>query len=128
MRQLVGWVTCSWLVTFFLWACIGICFGGCIDAPLEEDPAPITRIVIAWDPRRCGEPHRVVLELADEAGTAVSASTPCAIGMLALDADRLGFYEGRLYSWIAGEPIRSVVLLRLEVDTPLARWIVETPP
>lgn len=100
--------------------------GACIDAPLP-DTEPLTRIQLDWDPRLCGEPHRVVLELEDEAGTALSTSTPCVLGTLSLDGEAMGVYLGRLFGWTAGQPIRGEVPVRLDVDAPHVRWFV-TPP
>ncbi len=106
---------------------VAAALGGCIDAPLG-DPLPLTRIQLDWDPRECGAPHRVVLELEDEAGTAMSTSTPCVMGTLALDGEAMGIYLGRMFAWTAGAPPRSILPLRLDVDAPHVRWFVHMPP
>jgi hypothetical protein len=105
-------------------------FVACIDAPFP-DPPPAARIVTTWDPLDCGKvPYRVVVELEDDAGVELSASTPCARGTLALDAPHFGIYRGRIYAWqLAGDSavIRSVMAVRLAVDEPIVRWWVATP-
>jgi hypothetical protein len=84
-------------------------------------------VVAAWDPLQCGEPHRVVIELEDDAGVPLSASAPCALGELTLDAPAFGRYRGRIYAWSPAEPERSVAPVELIIDTPVLRWIVPTP-
>ncbi len=113
-----------WLATFLFWSL----FVACIDAPMPESE-PIARILTTGDPLACGEPHRDVLELEVEAGTKRSASTPCAMGSLALDAPHFGVYWGRIYAWqLDAEPqARSVMPFRLAVDEPVVRWLVATP-
>lgn len=101
-------------------------FAACIDQPpLPPDAA--ARLVVAWDPAPCGPPHRVAVELADEAGARLSSSATCASGSIALDAPHFGVYIGRVYAWTAGEPIRSITPLHLAIDEPLVRWLVATP-
>jgi len=56
---------------------------GCLDVP-PESSAATARLVTAWDPLECGDPHRVVVELEDDGGAKLSASTPCNIGGLTL--------------------------------------------
>ena len=116
-------VVACWLFTFLFW----VTFVACVDAPPYDHP-PAARVVVSWDPLSCGDPHRVVVELEDDSGAEISSSTPCAIGGLALDAPWYGIYRGRIYSWSAGEPIRSVVPVRITVDEPIVRWIIATPP
>jgi hypothetical protein len=36
-------------------------------------------------------------------------------------------YVGRVYAWTAGEPIRSITPVRLDVDEPIVHWLVATP-
>ena len=102
----------------------------CIDAP--PDPGPIggggARLVVAWDPLACGEPHRVAIELADDAGAEVSGSTPCSLGGLAIDLPHLGSYHGQIYAWAPAAPMRSVAPLEVEVDQAIVRRQVATPP
>jgi hypothetical protein len=123
MRLLIC-VVAPWLGTFLFWSL----FVACIDAPMP-DSEPIARILTIWDPLACGEPHRVVLELEDEAGTKLSASTPCENGSLAIDAPHFGVYWGRIYAWqLDADPqARSVMQFRLAVDEPIVRWLVATP-
>jgi len=115
-----------WLLSFAFW----IGFVACIDAPLPDTPS-VARIVTAWDPLACGDPHRVVVELEDDDGTRLSASTTCAHGSLSLDAPHFGIYRGRIYAWQQvehAEPeIRSEMPIRLTVDEPVVRWWVMTP-
>jgi len=111
-----------WLATLVFWST----FVACIDAPLDEDP-PVARVVIAWDPLACGEPHRVAVELEDEAGARASTSTPCTTGGATLDLPHLGVYRGRIYAWTADEQARAVTSARLAVDASIVRWWVATP-
>jgi hypothetical protein len=121
MRLLIG-VGSSWFVTSLFW----LAFVACIDAPVDP-PEPQSRVVASWDPRRCGDPHRVVLELEDEAGARVSTSATCALGGLAVNVAHFGVYRGRVYAWDRGE-IRSVTPVVLAVDEPVLHWLIETPP
>ena len=124
MRFLV-WTGSPLLLSLAFWAA----FGACIDAPAPDIP-PAARIVAAWDPLACGEEHRVVVELEDDGGAMISASTRCATGMLTLDAPHYGIYRGRLYAWELDEDveIRSVMAIHMAVDQPIVRWWVATPP
>lgn len=119
------WISSPVLLSLAFWSS----FVACIDAPLPDTP-PAARIVAAWDPLACGEPHRVVVELEDEAGTRLSSSTQCATGMLTLDAPHWGIYRGRLYAWELEREveIRSVMNVLMTVDEPVVRWWVATPP
>ena len=123
--RLIVWIGSPWLLTFLFW----LTFVACVDSPPPDDSPPIARIVASWDPRLCGEPHRVVLELEDENGVKLSTSTRCALGALTLDAPHFGFYLGRIYAWeLDGDPIiRSITPLRLAVDEAVVRWVVDTP-
>jgi hypothetical protein len=125
MRCLVS-IVCSFTLSLLFW----LGFVACIDAPLP-DPPPASRIVTTWDPLDCGKiPYRVVVELEDDAGIEVSASTPCSHGTLPLDLPHFGIYRGRIYAWelTNGEAeIRSTMAVRLTVDEPVIRWWVATP-
>jgi hypothetical protein len=110
------------LVSILFWTA----FVACIDGPSLEAP-PSVRIVVSWDPLACGAPHRVAIELEDEAGVPISSSAPCALGGLTLEAPHFGVYLGRVYAWTAGQPIRSIMPVRLHVDEPIVRWMVATP-
>ncbi len=104
-------------------------FAACVDAPLPDTP-PVARVLTSWDPLDCGEPHRVVLELEDEAGAQLSRSAPCVTASLMLDAPHFGIYRGRIYAWqqVDHAPeVRSVMDVRLTIDEPLVRWFVMTP-
>ncbi len=105
-----------------------VLFVACIDAPVPDTP-PAARVVTAWDPLVCGAPHRVVVELEDDAGIMIAASTTCSAGMVTLDAPHFGIYRGRIYAWELDEDvvIRSEMPLRLTVDEPIVRWWVTTP-
>ena len=122
MRSLVVWIGSPWLFTLCFWAC----FGACIDAPIAPSP-PTARIVAAWDPLACGDPHRVVVELADDEGAQLGASVPCALGGLVLDAPHFGSYRGRVYAWLVGAAIRSESPAELEIADPIVHWELVTP-
>lgn len=98
----------------------------CVDAPIA-DPEPQARIVVAWDPLACGEPHRVVFELEDSRGARYARSTPCELGGMTLELVHWGVYRGRIYAWTLGPEIRSELAVRLEVDAPVIYWFVDTP-
>ena len=110
---------------------IGLTFAaGCVDMTMP-DVEPQARLIAAWDPLDCGEPHRVVFELEDERGVPLSRSAPCVVGGVSLDVPHWGIYRGRIYAWelqpSAESEIRSEVAVRLEVDSPIVHWYVETP-
>ncbi|HEU0032790.1 MAG TPA: hypothetical protein VFQ53_19295 [Kofleriaceae bacterium] len=121
------WIGSPWLATIVFW----LVFGACMDASIP-DPPPMARVIAEWDPRTCGEPHRVALELEDDAGAMIATSVPCNLGSLTLDAPHFGWYRGRLYAWALdppeGEPqIYAVRPVELAVDEPVVRWLVGTP-
>lgn len=107
-------------------ALLGAAVGACIDVPPEAGPA-VARLVTAWDPLACGEPHRVVVELEADDGAALSASTPCNIGGLTLDVPHFGSYRGRIYAWALAAPIRSIMPVEVSIDEPIVHWQVSTP-
>lgn len=100
----------------------------CIDQPFPETP-PAARVITAWDPLACGDPHRVAIELEDHKGVSASSSTTCAHGSMTLDVAHFGTYRGRIFAWsLEDDPqIRSITPVELVVDEPITRWIVETP-
>src|SRR5689334_15092869 len=114
MRWLLclGWS--AWVVAALGSISLGA-LGACMDAPVAGG-SPIARVVAAWDPLACGDPHRVAVELADDDGAAVSASTPCAIGGVTVDVGHFGSYRGRVYAWAPGAPVRSEAPLEVMVD------------
>jgi hypothetical protein len=117
----------TWLVSpVIATAACWFCAGACVDTPLAPAP-PQARLVASWDPLACGEPHRVVVELEDDAGVPLAASTPCALGELVIDAPHFGIYRGRIYAYALGEPIRSIVAVELTIDEPVVQWVVQTP-
>ena len=119
----LSWIGSTLLATALFWTCFGACV---IDnAPPASEPQ--SRIVAGWDPLACGEPHRVVVELEDDAGAPVSASAPCEVGSITLDVRHWGVYRGRVYAWTFGPEIRSEVPVRLDVDAPVIYWTIETP-
>jgi hypothetical protein len=122
MRSYLCLLCSPLLVAALAWTALG----ACIDAPVEAG-SPIARVVTAWDPLACGDPHRVAVELADEGGAAVSASAPCTIGGVTVDVGHLGAYRGRVYAWALGAPIRSEAPLEVMVDEPIVRCMVATP-
>ena len=99
----------------------------CLEAP-PEPRLSLARLVVAWDPLACGDPHRIVVDLQDEAGATTSASTPCSLGTLAIDVAHLGSYRGRIYAWALDAPARPVAPIELTIDQPIVRWDVMTPP
>src|SRR5262245_5371777 len=105
---------------------LAFAISACIDAPVERD-APFARLVAAWDPLACGDPHRVVIELGDEDGAGVSSSTPCNIGGLTVDVAHFGIYRGRIYAWVLGAAIRSEAAIEVMIDRPIVQWTVATP-
>ena len=114
------------IATAAFWLTFGTCVSGCVDQPVEP-PEPQARIIASWDPLDCGEPHRVVVELEDDAGAPISGSVPCEVGGLTLDLRHWGIYRGRIYAWTLGLVIRSVLAVRLDVDAPVVAWTVATP-
>lgn len=119
--KLALYVVAPWFATLLYWSMVA----SCLQAPLEIEPA--ARVVVAWDPRGCGPPHRVAVELEDDDGARSSGSVPCVLGGLSLDVPQLGIYRGRAYAWVAGEPARSITSIHLVVDEPVVRWLIETP-
>ena len=102
-------------------------FAACLDAPVGQGPS-VARLVVAWDPLACGEPHRIAIELADDTSASLSASSPCNLGGLTVDVSHFGSYHGRLYAWALDAPVRSVMPVELVIDQPITRWDVVTPP
>ena len=100
---------------------------GCLDLP-PESSAATARLVTAWDPLACGDPHRVVVELEDDGGAKLSAGTPCNIGGLTLDVSHLGSYHGRVYAWALDAPIRSITSIDVMIDKPIVHLQISTPP
>jgi hypothetical protein len=122
MRLLFARSCASWWVTV---SC-GIGLAACLDTPGESGPAT-ARLVVAWDPLACGEPHRVVVELEDDTGAELSASVPCTLGGLTVDLAHFGLYRGRIYAWALAAPIRSVTPLEVMIDEAIVQWHVATP-
>jgi hypothetical protein len=123
--RLATLVLTPWLASLLFW----LSFTACIDSPLPDADEPaIARVVVVWDPLACGDPHRVAVELEDQAGIALSSSTRCDAGSLSIDTRHFGVYYGRIYAWEAGEEIRSITPVRLFVDEPVVRWLIATPP
>lgn len=111
-------------------------FAACIDAP-PEPRLSLARLVVAWDPLACGDPHRLVVELRDDAGAVVSASTPCSLGTLAVDIAHFGSYRGRLSAWALDPPARPSgptdevtieATIEVTMDQPIVHWDVMVPP
>jgi hypothetical protein len=108
-----------------------IALAACIDAPPEPRMSP-GRLVVGWDPLACGDPHRLVVELRDEAGAVLSASTPCSLGTLAIDVAHFGSYRARIYAWVLDPTARPTApgerIVDLTIDQPIAHWDVTVPP
>jgi hypothetical protein len=100
-------------------------FGACVAAPARGTPE--ARVIVDWDPTACGDPHRVVLELADPGAAPYSKSAPCAVGSLELSAVDYGSYRGQIYASALGQPPRSVGKVELDVDERIVRRSVGTP-
>lgn len=98
---------------------------GCLD--LQRPGPPQARVVVYWDPLACGAPHRVAVDLLDDAGAESAASAPCALGELAIDLPHFGAYHGWTYAHFDGEAMRSVAPVELAVDDTVVRWQIETP-
>lgn len=122
MRSLLCLLCSPLLAAALAWTVLG----ACIDAPLAPGSS-VARVVVAWDPLACGDPHRVAVELQDDDGVLVSASTPCNIGGLTVDLSHLGSYHGRVYAWALDVPIRSEAPLELTIDDPIVHCMVATP-
>jgi len=103
-------------------------FTACVIEPPPDPPPPAARIVLAWDPAGCVDPHRVVVELEDEDGIDISSSAPCWLGAVTLDAPSWGIYRGRFYSWVLDQPISDVRRIEITVDAPIVRWQLSPPP
>jgi len=123
MRSLIALLCSPLLVAVVAWAA----FAACLDQPVGDGPS-LARLVVAWDPLACGDPHRVAVDLADDAGAPVSASTPCNLGGLTVDVAHFGDYHGRIYAWALDAPARSEMPIELTIDQPIVRWDVTTPP
>ena len=118
----ISWLFCTAVMTLAFWTC----FGACVDSPLQNDPAQ-AKIVATWDPLQCGAPHRVAIDLADDAGAPISSSTICATGSLTLDATHLGAWHGRIYAWTLGVGEHAATAVDLDVDEAVLHWQVDTP-
>ncbi|MBC7976830.1 MAG: hypothetical protein H7138_17790 [Myxococcales bacterium] len=112
--------------SWWVMAWCGVVLAGCLATPSEVAPAA-ARLVVTWDPLGCGEPHRVVVELEDEAGEARAASVPCNLGGVAVDVGHFGLYRGRIYAWAIAAPIRSVSSLEVAIEEPIVTLQMETP-
>jgi hypothetical protein len=123
MRRLVLFLSSPLFATAVLWTG----FAACIDAP-DGSRRSLARLVVAWDPLACGDPHRIVVELGDDSGAVTSASTPCSLGTLAIDVARFGSYHGRIYAWALGAPAGPEAPIDVTIDQPIVRWPLETPP
>jgi hypothetical protein len=131
VRAFVAWVGSATLGAALFWLLFGSCvLGGCVDTPLPAGD-PQARLLVAWDPLVCGDPHRVVVELEDFEGAKQSQSVPCELGEIALDIRHFGIYRGRIYAWMLGAGsaaiIRSEMPVELTIDAPIVQWVVETP-
>jgi hypothetical protein len=123
MRSLLVLLCSPLLAAAVMWTV----FAACLDAPVESGPS-LARLEVAWDPLACGEPHRIAIELADEAGVSISASTPCNLGGVTVDVAHFGSYHGRIYAWALDAPARSITPIDIVIDQPIVRWPVATPP
>lgn len=109
------------------WLVMMIGLLGCLDVPPPSAMA-LAAVVTTWDPLACGDPHRVAVELSDDKGAPRSASAPCELGVVTVDVDHYGSYTGRVYAWAVGALERSSVAIQLEVEEPVVRQRVATPP
>jgi hypothetical protein len=122
MRSLLVLLCSPLFAAALLWATLA----ACVDTP-PEPGAVIARLVAAWDPLACGDPHRVAVELEDEGGAMISASTPCNLGGLTLDVSHFGSYRGRIYAWALDAPIRSVTPVEVTIDQQIVHLLVSNP-
>ena len=122
MRSLITLLGAPRVVTVACWTVMA----ACLDVPGEPGPAA-ARLVVAWDPLACGDPHRVAIELEDDAGEPRAASVPCSLGGLTVDLAHFGIYRGRIYAWALGVPVRSATPIDLTIDEPIVHWQVATP-
>ena len=100
----------------FAFAGVLCCVVGCLDELPDDPTPPAARVVTAWDPLLCRDPRqRVVVELEDDDGFAISSSAACVIGGLTIDARKWGFYSGVVYAWMLGEPMHAVMRVTLAV-------------
>jgi hypothetical protein len=105
---------------------LALALTACLASPPAHAPA-MAQLVITWDPLACGDPHRVAVELADDAGAQLAGSAPCDVGVVALDVAAYGSYSGRTYAWAIGEPIRSIAPLAIDIGEPEVRQSIATP-
>ena len=128
MRSMLFDVTCTLAATAAFWTV----FGACVDAPVDaEAHAPLARLVASWDPLACNDPHRVVLELEDDAGLKRTASSHCELGGLMLVTSHFGIYRGRIYRVHDDGPIEismEAVAVQIAIDAPIVRWEIAQPP
>jgi len=123
MRSLLVFLCSPLVAAALLWTA----FAACLDAPAGSS-ASLARLVVAWDPLACGEPHRIAVELDDEAGAELSASSPCSVGSLTVDVSHFGSYHGRVYAWTSDAPTGAVVPIEVMIEQPIVHWDVATPP
>jgi hypothetical protein len=110
---------CSWLAAGLLSTALA-----CVDEPLATEPSP-ARLVVAWDPLACGRPHRVAVDLEDEAGAWCSVTVPCNLGGVAVDVPHRGVYWFHAASVDA--PPRSVIPVEVVIDEPIVHRFIATP-
>jgi hypothetical protein len=100
--------------------------GGCAST-LPAEPSSPPRVLVSWDLRACGAPHRVRVTLDAEDGEAFVGLAPCALGGVAIDVPRSGWYLGVLARDedvpTAGEPRVAIAVDRAIVD-----WSIGAPP
>jgi len=101
--------------------------GGCAEATATPEPPPQVWLDAHWDPLACGEPHRVVVALEDEAGAPLGDSAPCERGGVTLAASHFGRYRGRVFAWADGEPPRSATEVVVDLDAAVVEWDIATP-
>jgi hypothetical protein len=123
MRSLLVLLCSPLVAAVVMWSA----FAACFDAPVESAPS-VARLVVSWDPLACGSPHRVAIEIADEAGVSLSVSTPCNLGELTVDVAHFGSYHGRIYAWAIDSPARSMTPIDVVIDESIVHWPVATPP
>lgn len=125
MRSLLALLCSPLLVAALAWLAVA----ACLDEPVASAPAE-ARLVVAWDPLACDDPHRVAVELRDDAGALASASTPCSLGGLTVDVAHFGVYHGRVYAWASTEvrpDTAEATTIELSIEQPIVRYEVATP-
>jgi hypothetical protein len=113
------------------WTAATIAVGACVDLPMTTAAPPELQLVARWDVRQCRMPHRIAIDLTDDAGDRVSHAAPCATGTMTLQVPELGIYHGHISSWELGSAVGSgeqVDAVEVDVDASVTRWDIARVP